>query len=221
MGSMTAPAPLLETDRTKLRRAAGRGSFDRDLANSILDEAYIAHVGFVVDGTPRVLPMAYGRIGEDLYLHGAVGNAMLKASISAQVCVTVTLLDALVLARSGFHHSMNYRCVVLYGEALRVDDADEKRAALDAVVDQVVPGRSSEARPSNDQELRATLVLRLPIVEGSVKVRGHGVVDDPDDMELPVWAGLVPTVLTTSPPVQDEAQAGSGLTPPSPDRLVR
>src|SRR6478609_1708197 len=126
--------PLSETARTKLRRIAERGTFDRALANSIIDEAYLAHVGFVVDGAPKVLPMTYGRDGDVLYLHGAVGNAMLRASAGAEVCVTFTLLDGLVMARSAFHHSMNYRSVVLLGVAERVDDEDEKRRAFDVIV---------------------------------------------------------------------------------------
>src|SRR5688572_18604219 len=135
-------AELTETDRTKLRRHAERGTFDRAAANAILDEAYLAHVGFVVDGAPKVLPMTYGRIDDVLYLHGAAGNAMLKAAYGTEVCVTVTLLDGLVLARSAFHHSMNFRSVVLLGVAEKVEDPDEKVRALDAVVDHVVPGRS-------------------------------------------------------------------------------
>jgi nitroimidazol reductase NimA-like FMN-containing flavoprotein (pyridoxamine 5'-phosphate oxidase superfamily) len=217
---MAQTEPLLDTPRTRVRRAADRGSFDRDLAYSVIDEAYVAHVGFVVDGSPRVLPMTYGRIDDQLYLHGAVGNAMLRASSGAQVCATITLLDGLVLARSAFHHSMNYRCVVLYGEATRVDDEVEKLAAFDAVVDHMVPGRSAEARPSDAHELRTTLVLRLHIAEGSVKVRGHGVVDDPDDLDLAVWAGVVPTALVAGAPVQDEVQ-DPGLQPPDPARLRR
>ncbi len=229
MGAMSTPidaasgtsGDLLATDRTKVRRASERGSFDRELAYSIIDEALVAHVGFVVDGRPRVLPMTYGRIDDQLYLHGAVGNAMLRASAGAQVSATITLLDGLVLARSAFHHSMNYRCVVLFGEAVKVDDPSEKLRAFDAVVDHMVPGRSREVRPSNAHELRTTLVLRLPIAEGSVKVRGHGVGDDPADSDVPAWAGVVPTALVAATPVQDPAQTVDGLAPPSPDRLAR
>lgn len=212
---------LRETGRTGLRRHAERGSFARTTANTIIDEAYIAHVGFVVDGEPRVLPMTYGRDSEVLYLHGAVGNAMLRASADAPVCVTITLLDGLVLARSAFHHSMNYRSVVLVGTATRVDDEDEKRRAFDAIVDHVLPGRSQVARPANPSELRSTLVLSLPIEEGSAKVRSGGPIDDPDDMGLPVWAGVVPLALEPARPMADEAQSqtGMGLEPPTvPDR---
>lgn len=200
--------PLAQTDRTKLRRIAERGSFDRALANSIIDEAYLAHVGFVVDGAPKVLPMTYGRDGDVIYLHGAVGNAMLRASAGAEVCVTITLLDGLVLARSAFHHSMNYRSVVLLGVAERVDDEDEKRRAFDVIVDHVLPGRSETARPTSASELRTTLVLRLPIDEGSVKVRTGGAVDDEEDLDREVWAGVIPLRLTPGEPEQDALQLG-------------
>jgi nitroimidazol reductase NimA-like FMN-containing flavoprotein (pyridoxamine 5'-phosphate oxidase superfamily) len=197
---------LTPTDRTKVRRLAERGRFDRATVNEVLDEAYIAHVGFVVDGGPRVLPMTYGRDGDVLYLHGAVGNAMLRASAGAEVCVTVTLLDGLVLARSAFHHSMNYRSVVLLGTATKVEDDAEKRHAFETIVEHVLPGRTQVARAANDAELRATLVLRLPIEEGSAKVRTGGPKEDAEDMDLPVWAGVVPLRLIPAAPVQDPAQ---------------
>ena len=200
---------LAQTDRTKLRRIADRGSFDRALANSIIDESYLAHVGFVVDGAPKVLPMTYGRDGDVLYLHGAVGNAMLRASAGAEVCVTITLLDGLVLARSAFHHSMNYRSVVLLGVADKVEDDDEKRRAFDVIVDHVLPGRSEVARPTNPSELRTTLVLRLAIEEGSAKVRSGGAVDDDEDLDLDVWAGVVPLRLRPGAPEQDALQVTS------------
>ncbi|WP_421120795.1 pyridoxamine 5'-phosphate oxidase family protein [Aquihabitans daechungensis] len=198
--------PLAQTDRTKLRRIAERGSFDRALANSIIDEAYLAHVGFVVGGAPKVLPMTYGRDGDVLYLHGAVGNAMLRASAGAEVCVTITLLDGLVMARSAFHHSMNYRSVVLLGVPERVDDEAEKRRAFDVIVDHVLPGRTEAARPTNASELRTTLVLRLAIDEGSAKVRTGGAVDDEEDHDREVWAGVIPLRLTPGEPEQDALQ---------------
>jgi len=216
---MAATSP--PSDRTKIRRLPDRGRYDRATISSILDEAYIAHVGFLADGDPRVLPMTYGRIGEVLYLHGAVGNAMLRGSSGVQVCVTVTLLDGLVLARSAFHHSMNYRSVVVLGEASRVDDEDEKRAALDAVVDHVLPGRSRDARPTDEGELRATLVLRVPLDEASAKVRVGGPIDDERDMDLPVWAGVVPLRLVPAAPEQDPVQSTAGLRPPAAAALRR
>jgi nitroimidazol reductase NimA-like FMN-containing flavoprotein (pyridoxamine 5'-phosphate oxidase superfamily) len=213
---------LAQTDRTKLRRIADRGSFDRALANSIIDEAYLAHVGFVIDGAPKVLPMTYGRDGDVLYLHGAVGNAMLRASAGAEVCVTITLLDGLVMARSAFHHSMNYRSVVLLGVAEKVEDDDEKRRAFDVIVDHVLPGRSATARRTNASELRTTLVLKLAIDEGSAKVRTGGAVDDAEDLDLAVWAGVIPLRLTAGEPEQDALQLDapelSALAPPVPAR---
>jgi nitroimidazol reductase NimA-like FMN-containing flavoprotein (pyridoxamine 5'-phosphate oxidase superfamily) len=211
---------LLETERTKLRRKADRGTFDRAVAHAILDEAYLAHVGFVIDGEPRVLPMTFGRDGEVLYLHGAVGNAMLRAAAGVQVCVTVTLLDGLVLARSAFHHSMNYRSVVLLGQAEKVDDLEEKRRAFDVLVEHVLPGRVDESRATNDSELRATLVLRLPIEEGSVKIRVGDAIDDPDDLGLPHWAGVVPLRVVAGAPI---ANADLTVDAPAPtaERFAR
>jgi len=213
---------LAQTDRTKLRRIADRGSFDRDLANAIIDEAYLAHVGFVIDGAPKVLPMTYGRDGDALYLHGAVGNAMLRASAGAEVCVTITLLDGLVMARSAFHHSMNYRSVVLLGRAEKVEDEAEKHRAFDVIVDHVLPGRSATARATNASELRTTLVLKLAIDEGSAKVRTGPPVDDDEDLDLAVWAGVIPLRVTPGEPEQDALQAAvpelAALRPPAPVR---
>ena len=195
---------LTATERTTVRRRAERGSFDRAAAYAILDEAFVVHVGFVVDGAPRVLPMAFARVDDALYLHGAVRNAMLRASACAEVCLTVTLLDGLVLARAAMHHSMNYRCVVLYGVAERVDDETEKRSALDAVVDHASAGRAAEARAASDSELRKTLVLRVRIDEGSVKVRTGGPIDDAEDRDFPAWAGVIPLTLVAGEPIPDE-----------------
>lgn len=206
MSEPAQPEPLAETDRTKVRRLADRGSYDRALVHSIIDECYLAHVGFVVDGVPKVLPMTFGRDGDVIYLHGAVGNAMLRASAGAEVCVTFTLLDGLVLARSAFHHSMNYRSVVLLGVAEKVEDEEVKRRAFDVIVDHVLPGRSGTARAASPSELRSTLVLELAIDEGSAKVRTGGAVDDEEDHGLPVWAGVVPLRLTPGEPEQDALQ---------------
>ena len=200
---------LTTTARTKLRRRADRAHVERAVVDAIIDEAYLAHVGFTVDGRSHVLPMTYGRDGDVLYLHGAVANAMLRASIDAEICVTITLLDGLVLARSAMHHSMNYRCVVLFGIATAITDETEKRRAFDAIVDHSVPGRSARARPADASELRATLVLRLPIDEGSAKVRTGGPVDDADDLDLPVWAGEIPLRMVAGEPVQDPTQSGA------------
>ena len=204
MRAMTDVAP--PSDRTRVRRLADRGRYDAATVHAILDEAYLAHVGVVVDGEPRVLPMAFGRDGDVLYLHGAVGNALLRGADAAEVCVTVTHLDGLVLARSAFHHSMNYRSVVVLGRAEKVTDPDEKRRALDAIVDHVQPGRAADSRPTDDAELRSTLVVRLPLAEASAKVRTGPPIDEERDLDLPHWAGVVPVRLVAGEPEQDALQ---------------
>jgi uncharacterized protein len=188
---------IVPTDRTTVRRQSQRASYERELVDAVIDEALSCHVGFAIDGRPWVLPTIHARIDDVLYLHGAVANHMLRAiSGGIEACVTITLVDALVLARSAFHHSMNYRSVMVFGRATIVDDPDEKWAALHALVEHVVPGRMAEARPPSDAELRKTSVLRLPISEASAKVRTGGPIDDPEDLALPVWAGQLP--LTTA-----------------------
>lgn len=184
---------LAATGRTTLRRKKERGSHQRDLVHAILDEGLLCHVGFTADSSTFVVPMAYARVEDALYLHGATGNRMLRLlADEAEVCVTVTLLDALVLARSAFHHSMNYRSVMIFGRATRVVDDDEKRRATIALLDHIVPGRSGDTRLPSLEELRATLMVRMPIAEGSAKVRAGGPVDEPEDLASPVWAGLIP-----------------------------
>jgi uncharacterized protein len=203
---------LTKTARTTVRRLPQRGSYDRDLVYSILDEARVCHVGFSVDGQPWVIPTIHARVDDVLYLHGASANHMLRSlSDGVESCVTVTLVDGLVLARSAFHHSMNYRSAIVFGRATKVDDVDEKTRALHALVDHVVAGRTAEARPPNANELRSTLVLRLPIVEASAKVRTGGPIDDEEDMTFPVWAGVVPCRTVFDDPVADE-----GITRPVP-----
>jgi uncharacterized protein len=184
---------IAPTDRTTIRRQSQRARYERDLVDAVIDEALSCHVGFAIDGRPWVVPTIHARIDDVLYLHGAVANHMLRAiSGGIEACVTITLVDALVLARSAFHHSMNYRSVMVFGRATIVDDPDEKWAALHALVEHVVPGRMAEARPPSDAELRKTSVLRLPISEASAKVRTGGPIDDPEDLALPVWAGQLP-----------------------------
>lgn len=202
---MTAmSSPLQESDRTRLRRRASRGTFDRATANAILDEALLASVGFTTDEGPVVLPMTFVRVDDRLYLHGAAGNAMLRnLAGDGSVCVNVTLLDGLVLARSAFHHSMNFRSVVLFGQAVPITAEDEKRKAMDALVDRMSPGRSREARPPTENEMRATLLVGLDIDEGSVKIRTGGPIDDPEDMDLEVWAGHIPVTLVRGTPQPD------------------
>lgn len=186
------------TERTVPTRNRGRASYDKELVHAILDEAYVCHLGFVRDGAPVVLPTLFGRVGERLYVHGSTGSRPLRAAgdgVAAPglpVCLTVTHLDGLVLARSAFHHSLNYRSVVVHGTAHQVTDPEELRIALDALVDQVVPGRSAGSRPANAKELAATAVIRLDLDEVSAKVRSGGPHDDAEDLSLPYWAGVVP-----------------------------
>jgi nitroimidazol reductase NimA-like FMN-containing flavoprotein (pyridoxamine 5'-phosphate oxidase superfamily) len=192
--------------RTRVRRLPERARYERAIVHAILDEGLVCHLGFVDGGSPVVIPTAYARVGDALYLHGAPANAALRSiGTGAPVCVTVTLIDGLVLARSAFHHSINYRSVVIFGNAVEVTDPGEKRRAVDAVVEHVVPGRGVDARGPSDAELRATRVVRLPIDEASAKVRTGGPVDDEDDMGLPIWAGHVPLGLHADPPVADDA----------------
>jgi uncharacterized protein len=191
---------LQKTPRTQVHRLPARASYDRDVCNAILDEALVCHVGFDVDGQPFVIPTTYARDGEVLYVHGAAASRMLKAlGRGIPICVTVTLLDGLVLARSAFHHSMNYRCVVILGVATELVDEDEKRRALDAIVEKVKPGRTREVRGPSAKELAATRVLRVPIAEASVKIRSGGPIDDPEDLAIPCWAGHIPLALVASP----------------------
>ncbi|HLX87192.1 MAG TPA: pyridoxamine 5'-phosphate oxidase family protein [Acidimicrobiales bacterium] len=199
-----ADSELAPSDRTRLRRKKERGSHERGLIERILDEGFICHVGFAEDGSTVVLPTAYARVGDTVYLHGAAGNRMLRAlATGIDACVTVTLLDGLVLARSAFHHSMNYRSVVLFGRGRAVEDVDDKRAAVLAIVEHMAPGRSADARLPTDTELRSTLVVAFPIEEGSAKVRRGGPIDDPEDLDLPVWAGHVPFVTSLGAPEPD------------------
>jgi nitroimidazol reductase NimA-like FMN-containing flavoprotein (pyridoxamine 5'-phosphate oxidase superfamily) len=205
---------LAPTDRTTLRRKRERGSHDRALIEQVLDEGLVCHVGFATERGPVVLPMTYARVGDQLYIHGATGNDMLRnLAGGVDVCVTVTLLDGLVFARSAFHHSMNYRCVVLFGRAERVADEAELLVMAAALLDHLAPGRSADARPPTSEELRATLVLRLPITEGSAKVRAGGPIDDAEDLELPVWAGVVPMRLEAASPIADATVGDERVVP--------
>lgn len=207
---MPAIAP---TERTRLRRRPARASFERATVDAILDEALVCHVGFVADGQPYVIPTIHARAGERLYVHGSAASRMLRTlADGVDVCVTVTLLDGVVLARSAFHHSLNYRSVVILGTAVPVTDPAEKLGALERIVEHVVPGRWREVRAPNAEELRATLVLALPIAEASAKIRTGPPLDDEDDCALPCWAGEIPLRLTPLTPVAD-ARLGPGIMP--------
>ena len=192
------------TDRTRVRRLPNRGAYDRETIHAILDEALICHVGFVVEGAPVVIPTIHWREGETLYFHGSAASRMLRTlKDGVDACVTVTLLDGLVLARSAFHHSMNYRSVVVFGRAKLVESEEERLRALEALVEHVVRGRSKDVRPPNAAELRQTMVLSMPIEEASAKIRSGGAADDEEDYALPVWAGVLPLSLTPGGPETD------------------
>ena len=204
------------TARTTATRSRERMHYDRALAHAILDEAYDCAVGFVVDGEPRVLPTLHVRVGDTIYLHGSTGGRLGLAGRSGgvPVCLTVTLLDGIVYARSHFHHSANYRSVVAHGRARPVTGDAEKRAVLGALVDKVAPGRSRDSRPPTDRELAKTALLALPLREVSAKVRAGGAVDEPEDYALPYWAGVVPLRLSAGRPEPDD-----GLRVPLPAYL--
>lgn len=192
------------TERTTVKRLPKRANYERETVYKILDEGFICHVGFNVEGRPFVIPTGYGRSGDKLYIHGSAASRMLKTLREAvDVCVTVTLIDGLVLARSAFHHSMNYRSVVIFGKARVVEDEDEKMEALRAFTDHVMPRRWEESRQPNSSELRATMVLALPLVEASAKIRTGPPVDDEEDYDLRVWAGVLPLSLATGEAVPD------------------
>lgn len=207
------------SERSTVRRNAKRAAYDRDVIHAILDEGLVAHVGFVADGQPFVIPMAYARIDETIYLHGAAASRLMRVlQGGVGVCLTVTHLDGLVLARSAFHHSMNYRSVVVFGQASVVEDEGAKREALRALTEHLTPGRWDVTRQPSPAELAGTLVLALPIAEASAKIRTGGPVDDEVDYGLPVWAGVVPLKLTLEAPVPDcrlaEGVAFTGLVRP-------
>ena len=203
------------TERTRLRRRAERGSYDRSVIHAILDEGLVGQLGFAIDGHPWTVPMVYGRIDDVVYVHGAAANHALRALTGGiEVCLGVTLLDGLVVARSAFHMSLNYRSVMLFGIATRVDDPERKRAAMQAMVEHVVPGRTPDVRPPSALELKATLVLELAIVEASAKVRTGGPVDEPEDLALTTWAGEIPLSLHAGAPIADE-HVRPGITAPA------
>jgi len=192
------------TDRTKLKRLPKRGHFDRETVYAILDEGFICHVGFVVDGQPFVIPTGYGRVDDKLYIHGSQASRMLRTfSGGFDACVTVTIVDGLVLARSAFHHSMNYRSVLVFGRATLVDDPKEKYEALVALSEHIVRGRWPDVREPNEQEMTMTTVLSLPLEEASAKIRTGPPLDDEEDYGLPVWAGIIPLKLVAGEPIKD------------------
>jgi nitroimidazol reductase NimA-like FMN-containing flavoprotein (pyridoxamine 5'-phosphate oxidase superfamily) len=193
------------TDRSTIRRLPKRGSYDKDVVYAILDQAIVCHVGLVTENGPVVIPMGFARRGDEILLHGSARSRLLEdMAAGAPVCVTVTLVDGLVLARSTFHHSINYRSVVLYGKPVAIDDPVEKAKALEAVVEHLVPGRSRDARAADEGELAATRVVRLPIEEASAKIRVGPPVDEARDLELDIWAGVLPFERRPGEPIPDE-----------------
>ena len=203
------------TARTRVRRLPKRGVFDRETIYSILDAGFICHVGFAVDGKPFVLPTGYARIGNRLVIHGSAASRMMRElSAGIDVCVTVTLIDGLVLARSAFHHSMNYRSVVVFGKAELLTGKEEKFEVLRALTEHIVPGRWPEIRWPNAKELKATTVLTLPIEEASAKVRTGDPVDDEEDYEMDTWAGVLPLEIKTGKPESD-LRLKSGIAVPA------
>ena len=200
------------TPRTRIVREPQRAVYDRETAYRILDEGFICHVGFAIEGQPYVIPTSYARNNDLLYIHGSAASRMLRqAATGIPVCVTVTLLDGLVLARSIFNHSMNYRSVVVLGTATAIEDREEKLAALQALSEHILPGRWKDTRQPNEQELKATSILQLPIEEFSAKVRQGPVIDDEEDYSFPTWAGIIPLSIVPQPPVDDSRSARRNL----------
>jgi len=202
------------TTRTRVRRRPQRGVYERAAIDAILDEAFVCHLGFVESGQPFVIPTLYARAGDVVYVHGAAASRMQRTLAGgARACLTVTLVDGLVLARSAFHHSVNYRSVVLIAEATAVTDPKEKARALEAFTERMVPGRWVDVRPPNAKELRATSVLRMAIDEASAKVRSGPPVDDEEDYALDVWAGVLPVHAAYAEP-EDDPRLEAGISPP-------
>src|SRR5712672_747755 len=214
--------PHTPTPRTRVVREADRAVYDRDAAYRILDEGFLCHVGFVADGQPFVIPTSYGRKDDSLYIHGSAASRMLRhIKDGVPVCVTVTLLEGLVLARSIFNHSMNYRSVVVLGKATLVDDPTEKLEALRLLSEHIIPGRWADSRQPNERELKATSVLRVPIEEFSAKVRKGPVVDDEEDYSFATWAGVVPLEMVSRPPINDPRLDPQYEAPPYAAHYVR
>lgn len=195
---------LQTTEKTKLKRLPKRGNFERETIYKILDEAFVCHIGFTVDDQPFVIPTSYARVGDQLLIHGSSASRMMRAMAwEKQICVTVTLIDGLVLARSAFHHSINYRSVVIFGKAQVVSDEAQKINALRHFTEHLIPNRWEDIRPPSVNELQATLVLSLPLTEASAKVRTGAPVDDKEDYQMNVWAGIIPLEFSAKKPIAD------------------
>ena len=208
------PESFTPTERTRVVREAHRGAYDRETIYKILDEGFVCHVGFATEGQPFVIPTLYARVGDAIYFHGSAASRMLRGAANGiAVCITVTLTDGLVLARSVFNHSINYRSVVALGKAALVTEPAEKLEALRAFTNTIVPGRWTDARQPNEKELKATSILKLALTEVSAKVRSGPVIDDEEDYALPIWAGIVPLRLQAEAPIRDERCDASIATP--------
>jgi uncharacterized protein len=208
------PRTTAPSSRTKVRREPARATYDRASVEAILDEALVAHLAFIDDGQPYAIPTLHARVGSIVYVHGsAAGRALRTLGSGAPACLTATLIDGLVLARSAFHHSVNYRSVVVLGRARPVGDRDERLAALHAFTERLVPGRWAEVRPPSEKELRATEVLALRLDESSAKIRNGPPVDNEEDYAVPAWAGVIPLETVARPPLPD-LRLSAGITPP-------
>ncbi|HEX2990056.1 MAG TPA: pyridoxamine 5'-phosphate oxidase family protein [Anaerolineales bacterium] len=207
--------PPIKTHRSRIKRLPKRGHYDRETIYRILDEALICHVGIVEHGQPFVIPINFARTGDSIVLHGAKASRLLKyIEAGNPVCLEATIVDGLVLARSVFHHSMNYRSVVLFGTGRIIEDDREKMAALEAITEHLIPGRWKEARLPNRKEMNATLVVSIKIDEASAKLRTGAPADDAEDYDLPVWAGVLPLREVTLSPIRDEVQSKEVTLPP-------
>ncbi|HZP91074.1 MAG TPA: pyridoxamine 5'-phosphate oxidase family protein [Actinomycetota bacterium] len=215
MSADAVPSTFQPTERTRVHRHPERGTHDREVVERTLDEALFCHVGYVVDGSPRVLPTIHVRVHDTIYIHGSSASHMLRAIRGgAEVCLVATILDGLVLARSAFNHSMNYRSAVVFGPAREVTDPDEKWMAQRALVEHVCPGRAEQARMPDERELAQTSILAIPLREASAKVRTGPPKDDEEDLSLPVWAGVLPLRTTAGEPI-DAPDLAPGIAPPA------
>jgi uncharacterized protein len=215
MARSSSPAP---SERVRVRRSPARGDYDRATIDAILDEALVAHLGFAVDGQPYVIPTLHARVGDEVYVHGSTASRMVRTTAAGvPCCLTVTLIDGLVLARSAFNHSMNYRSAVVLGEARLVEGDAERMAALEAFTERLIPGRWSECRPPSRQELKGTQILALHLDESSAKARGGGPVDEPEDYDLDHWAGVIP-LRTVPGELEPDERLRAGI--PVPESVI-
>jgi nitroimidazol reductase NimA-like FMN-containing flavoprotein (pyridoxamine 5'-phosphate oxidase superfamily) len=217
----TAGSPPASTSRTTVKRIPERGRYDSDTVNAIFDEALICHVGFVAGGSPFVIPTIHARIGDVLYFHGSPASRMLRQmKEGAEVTVTATIVDGIIAARSAFHHSMRYRSAIVFGQARVVDDPEERATALEAITNAVLPGRWSETRVPNRKEDKGTLLVSVPIEEYSAKVNDGNVGDEPEDYNLPIWAGVIPLSIVPGTPIPDDGLPEEMEIPESVQRFM-